>query len=104
MGKTEKRATPPLTNEGIERLRYAIVKQACKDFNAAYFERKRLERKSKSSGLSKKESKELISAQSMEADCLNFFHSSWYSMLCDINPEKLICALKVRRMRDNDEE
>lgn len=104
METNEKRATPPLTNEGIERLRYAIVKRACKDFNFAYFERKRLERKSKLSRLTKAERKTLISAQSMEADCLKFFRSSWYSMLCDIDPEKLIYALKARRMRDDDED
>lgn len=87
-----------MSNESVERLRYAIVKQACKDFNLAYFERKRLERKSTSSKLTKAETDRLNKAQAMESECLQFFHSAWYASLCSIDPETLINALKARRM------
>lgn len=88
---------PPLTDEGIERLRYVIVRQACKDFNSAYFERKRLERKKKPT---EKEIDRLMKARAMESECLQFFHSGWYSALCDIDPDNLIRALKARRIKE----
>lgn len=81
-----------MTDEGIERLRYAIVRQACKDFNSAYLERKKKP--------TEKEIDRLMKARAMESECLQFFHSGWYSALCDIDPDNLIRALKARRIKE----
>ena len=74
--------SPPLhfTDEVIDRIRYAIVKQACNDYNSAYFTRKCLERVEKSRNLTEKEIKKLISAKKMESNCLAFF--SW-TVVCN---------------------
>ena len=102
MEKTMKRPAPPMTREGIDRLRFAIVRQACIDYNKAYFDRRALERKAASRKLSKSDSDELMKARSTETECLAFFHGGWYAMLCDIDPDALIKGLTVRRLKEKE--
>ena len=97
-----KQPTPPMTAESVERLRFAIVRRACIDYNTAYFDRKALERKGAARKLSKRDSEALMKAKAMETECLNFFRSGWYAMLCDVEPDALIKGLTVRRLKEKE--
>ena len=99
---TKHRPPPARSFDGIERLCFAIVRQACYDFNKAYFDRKALEYKAFTRKLSESESDDLTKARAMEVDCLTFFHSQWYGLLCDVDPDALIRELKIRRMKSKE--
>lgn len=88
-----------MTDKGFEILRYAIVLQACIDFNKAYFDKLQFERKSSVHELNPAEISKLRTAQEMELQCLDFFNGHWYAVLCEIPPEKLIRRLKTERKR-----
>lgn len=87
-----------MTESGVERLRYAIIKQACTDFSRAYIGRKSIERK-QFKRRTEKDLKALCMHRSREEECRAFFYSGWYATLCDIPPDKMIRALMVRRQQ-----
>lgn len=62
-----------------EELGNAIILQAVKDYRTAI---RRL-----ANGRKNKD------AQVMKEDCLTFFHSEWYGMLTEVNPDYLIRKL-----------
>ena len=72
------RVTPPISAEGAETLRFAIVEQAVE----YYF--------SLLAGFI------LPKADCNETELEKFFHSQWFKTLCDLNPDYIINAIRER--------
>ena len=72
------RVTPPISDSGVENLRFAIVEQAVEDYFSL-----------------------LAGFITPKTDCNeteleNFFHSQWFKTLCDLNPDYIINAIRER--------
>lgn len=70
--------TPPISAEGAENLRYAIVEQAVEDYFSLL------------AGFI------LPKADCNETELKNFFYSTWFKELCDLNPDFIINGIKER--------
>lgn len=80
-----KTATPAVFHsdtEAYERLAAGIVESACRDYIAA-----------KRTVMFAKRSKKRQEAEGSLIALRRFFHSQWYSMLCDIDADRLISML-----------
>lgn len=84
-----------MTAETFELLRFAIVSSACIDYNTAHFNCSALEKRKRTES----ENAALTRAKVLEAECLDFFHSDWYTALCGIDPDTLIRKLNVHRLK-----
>lgn len=69
------------SDSGIEELRFAIVKQACVDYNDALTYLR---------GKTPSVSKEYLHMVKLKKDCERFFRSELYRVLCDIDGEHLM--------------
>lgn len=77
------------SNEGLERLRFAIVQQAVNDYlYALKFLRKHPDADTKSSGY--------LKARRLKDDCELFFKSKWFASLYDISGEDVMKAIRRR--------
>lgn len=80
---------------GIENIITAILQDAINEYdNAVGYLEKHPEAHTKA------QRKALRTRENQIFDCEKFFRSSWFEWLCDINPEELISAI---RMRDRSE-
>lgn len=77
------------SDEGLERLRFAIVKQAVNDYlYALKYLRKHPDANPKSSGY--------LKAKRLKDDCERFFKSKWFGTLYDISGEDVMKAIRRR--------
>ena len=74
--------------QGEERLIFAIVAQAVRDYQRAL-------RYLRLPASKKTESGE-IAHKRLKKDCEIFFRSKWYSQLCDLDGEELMATVKKR--------
>lgn len=83
-----------MNTEGIDRLRFAIVEQACKDYSSTCipYTKKRNE------SYEEFEKRE-ISRKRILSDCTNFFRSDWFCQLCDLDGENIMRELKKKRLQ-----
>lgn len=77
-----------------ELMRYAIVENACKDYEWALRYLDRLDHVGLT--LTKSQQEQILKARRFRDDCENFFRGDWYKALCDIDGEKLISAIRKR--------
>ena len=77
-----------------ELIRYAIVENACKDYEWALRYLNRLDHVGLTLSLSQQNQVE--KARRWRGECERFFRSSWFKVLCDIDGERLMNALKQR--------
>ena len=70
--------------EPYERLAQAIVTQAAKDYVSSLRKINRY----------KKDSDKALAAEKMLDETNRFFHSGWFSMLCNLDGEKLVKMLR----------
>ena len=76
---------------GVENIITAILKDAINEYdNAVGYVEKHSEDKTKYQRQTLREKENQI------FDCEKFFRSSWFEWLCDINPEDLISAMRMR--------
>ncbi|MCD7882493.1 MAG: hypothetical protein LUI87_02125 [Lachnospiraceae bacterium] len=71
-----------MDNQAAERLRYAIVKQACRDYFAAS---RRLRR----------HPLDIVAAETID-ECERFFRGDWFMHLCDLDGEWIVRSLRER--------
>ena len=73
------------SDKGIEELRYAIIKQACVDYDEAL---KYLR------GRNPTTSDKYLRMQAMKTDCEDFFNSEYFSILCDISGKLIMDTIR----------
>ena len=86
-----------LTDEGIDLLRCAIVKQAADDYDYAVNPKPRKRWKTvnkKKVPVPQEEIRAELNQRARELE--EFFHSSWYGMLVDIGGDAIIKEIKER--------
>ena len=76
-----------------EELAAAIVYQACFDYAQALKKLKKFHELSLVRELTMREEDSKNSAEKTRTECLEFFNSDWFSLLCSIDPNALITHL-----------
>lgn len=81
------------SQEAYKELAAAIVYQACFDYAQALKKLKKFNEVSSVRELTMREEASKNSAEKTRIECLEFFKSDWFSLLCSVDPNALITHL-----------
>ena len=82
----------------VELFRYAIVENACKDYEWALRYLNRLDHPGLT--LTKSQQEQILKARRFRDECEHFFRSDWLKVLCNLDGEMLIEVLKKRAVTE----
>lgn len=79
-----------LSDRGLEELKFEIVRRACIDYETSL---RYLRKHSDKKGWQGRKTQEMIK---LRDDCIRFFQSQYFSLLCDLDGEEIMKAIRKK--------
>lgn len=79
-----------LSDRGLNELRFAIVQQACKDYETS------LGYLRKHKGTTGWQSRKALEMIRLRDECTSFFRSEYFSLLCDLEGEEIMKMIRKK--------